>query len=57
MSNSAQVLAIITTLGALVLAVSAVRSHRLPIANYLRMGLIWASIIVGLVIILKVLGA
>ena len=56
MIGTASILAIITALGALVLAVSGLRSHRLSLGQTAKLAAIWVVIILGLFVVIRWLG-
>lgn len=52
MNGAASIFAIVAVLGALILAVSGLRSHRIPLERKAWMALAWVLIIVGLALII-----
>jgi hypothetical protein len=57
MTGTASLVGLIAAVMVLVLAVSSFRSHRLSFAKTAQLAGIWALIIVGLVVVLRFLGA
>lgn len=57
MNTTPTIVALIAALGALVLAVSSFRGHKLSVRNKVWMALTWIGIIGGLVVVLTWLGA
>ncbi|WP_395394929.1 hypothetical protein WBP07_06280 [Novosphingobium sp. BL-8A] len=56
MSNTATIVGIISVIGALILVTSNSRFRALGFSKGLKLALIWAVIIIGLVMVVQVLG-
>ena len=57
MTDNVSILAIVSVLGWLALALFGLRSHNLSTKRMVRLAGIWVAIFVGLILILKALGA
>ncbi|WP_395333110.1 hypothetical protein WBP06_06785 [Novosphingobium sp. BL-8H] len=56
MSNTATIVGVISVIGALILVTSNSRFRQLGFAKGLKLALIWAAIIIGLVLLIQALG-
>nr|WP_314465298.1 hypothetical protein [uncultured Novosphingobium sp.] len=56
MSQTGLIVAVISVIGALILVTSNSRFRAMPMGTMLKMSLIWAAIIIGLVAIIQVSG-
>lgn len=56
MSATATIVGVISVIGALILVTSNSRFRQLGFSNGLKLALIWAAIIIGLVVLIQVLG-
>ncbi|HEX5644528.1 MAG TPA: hypothetical protein VFX62_03345 [Erythrobacter sp.] len=54
--SDASVVQIVSLVGFLILALSALASHRLSSGKAMRMGLIWAGIFIGVVLLFSIVG-
>lgn len=54
--NEFSIVQIISLVGFLILALSALASHRLDWGKAIRMGLIWSTIFVGVVLLFSIVG-
>jgi hypothetical protein len=56
MTDTVSIVAIVSVLGWLVLALAGLRSHNLSMKRTVKLAGIWVAIFVGLVLVLKALG-
>ncbi|MGQ7829112.1 hypothetical protein [Altererythrobacter sp. Z27] len=54
--NEFSIVQIISLVGFLILALSALASHRLDWGKAIRMGLVWAAIFVGIALLFSIVG-
>ncbi|MFZ9395248.1 MAG: hypothetical protein ACO25F_04195 [Erythrobacter sp.] len=54
--NEVSVVQIVSLVGFLILAISALASHKLDSAKALRMGLMWAAIFLGVALLFSIVG-
>lgn len=54
--NEFSIVQIMSLVGFLILALSALASHRLDLGKAIRMGLIWSAIFVGIALLFSIVG-